>query len=360
MTATPHLHDLSIIFVLDPPGLTRDSIVLLSSIRHVLGDVKVIAYCPSNKREFLFPYVTEFYDRMGAEIRFMEPTDAFASFYKQGNKILACLEPRDTEYTLFLDTDTAIVAPFDRADLVGAGEVGVVPEGVQGWGGNPGSWEYVYDKFGLPFPEERVRLIRSHKLSLPYWNAGMIAFPTGSGFAESWFRVATELDADPNVVNKRPWLDQIALPLAIAASGLGARELGKEWNLSISHPGHERHHEKFFRNINAVEAKIVHFHQAKFFRGTRFAEVADQAIAANTKFADLAELTAPGDAIAARRAEVWGRFGELKKIKVRSPEEKAEMHLLSQEKNQIKARRTSLDLQLQSAPDSIVKPKVSG
>ncbi|WP_128253597.1 hypothetical protein [Falsirhodobacter deserti] len=356
MNATAQLQDLAIIYVLDPPGLTRDSIVLLSTIRHVLGDVKVIAYCPSDKVDFLFPYVTEFYDRMGAEIRLMEPTDKFIAPYKQGNKLLACLQERDTEYTLFLDTDTAIVAPFSRADLVTEGTVSVVPEGVQSWGGNPGSWEYVYEKFGLPFPEERVRLVRSNKLSPPYWNAGMIAFPTRSAFAETWFRLATELDADPQVDHKRPWLDQITLPLAIAVSGLQARNVGKEWNLSISHPGHERHHEEFFRNINAIDAKIVHFHQAKFFAGTKFTAIADEAIASNTKFASLSELTAPGDAAAARREEVWGRFGELKKIAQKTPEELAEMHALGQEKNRIKARRNSAEEQAARAPDSIVKP----
>lgn len=114
----PDLSDLTIIFVLDPPGLTRDSIILLSTIRKMLGDVKVIAYMPEEKAEFLFPYVVEFYDRMGTEIRTFSAKDRFSPPYKQGNKLLACLQPRETEYTLFLDTDTIIAAPFSRTDLV--------------------------------------------------------------------------------------------------------------------------------------------------------------------------------------------------------------------------------------------------
>ncbi|MBU3031278.1 hypothetical protein [Paracoccus marinaquae] len=354
-TSSLQLADLTIIYVLDPPALTRDSIILLSSIRQVLGDVKVVAYTPRDKAEFLLPYVTEFYRQMDAEIRLMDPTDRFAPPYKQGNKILACLQPRETGYTLFLDTDTAVVAAFDRADLVAPGTVSVVPEGVQGWGGNPGSWEYVYAKFGLPFPEERVRLTRSAKTVPPYFNAGMIAFPTGSDFAGCWFRIAAELDADPEVRNKRPWLDQIALPLAIRQAGLQMQVMANGWNLSISHPGQHRHLERFFAHVDAIDARIVHYHQPKFFRGTRYQQIVDGALAGHTRFGSLADLTAEGDARHARREEVWQRFGELKKLRQRSPAEIEEMHALSREKNFIKSFRDSLERQIEIAPASIVK-----
>lgn len=353
--SSPLLSRLTIIYVLDPPALTRDSIILLSSIRHVLKDVKVIAYTPQDKAEFLLPYVREFYDRMGAEIRLMAPTEGFSPPYKQGNKILACLQERDTPHTLFLDTDTAIMPAFDPAALTLPDRVAVVPEGVQGWGGNPGSWEYVYEKFGLPFPQERVRLVRSGKLVLPYFNAGMIAFPTGSDFAARWFEVATALDADPEVKNKRPWLDQIALPLAIRLAGLAPQVMDRTWNLSISHPGQERHHERSFNDINAVDARIVHFHQPRYFTGTRFLPLIDSAIAAQTKYGSLAELTAEGDARQARRDEVWTRFGELKKIRQKTAEELAEMKALSQEKNFIKSFRNSIERQIGIAPDTIVR-----
>lgn len=371
MDAQTELHDLSIIYVLDPPNLTRDSILLLSSIRQILGDVKVIAYVPEEKAAFLFPYVTEFYARMGAEIRLMAPTDRFDPPYKQGNKLLACLQKRETKFTLFLDTDTAIVAPFDRADLVREGGVSVVPEGVQTWGGNAegdagagaaeggddaGPWAYVYRKFGLPVPQNRVRLTRSGKMSLPYFNAGMIAFETDSRFAECWLHIATALDADPLIANRRPWLDQIALPAAIAAAGLEARDVGVAWNLTITHPGQPRHLPKFLHDVDAVDAKIVHFHQPKFFAGTRYRAIMDAAIAAHTTYADVDDLTAAGDAQQVRRDEVWSRFIHLKQTQNRTAEQTAEMKALSDEKHAIKAHRDSVTSQALAAPASIVPP----
>lgn len=357
MHSDQSLDDLTIIFVLDPPGLTRDSIMLLSSIRHVLGDtVKVIAYTPESKKDFLFPYVVEFYDRMNAEIRFMPDEDPFRIPYKQGNKILACVQPRETAYTLFLDTDIAIGMPFTREELIDGDQVTVVPEGVQGWGGNPGSWEHVYEKFGLPFPDYKVQLVRSGKLSPPYFNAGMIAFPTHSSFAQTWLDTAIQLDHDPQVKNSRPWLDQIALPLAIARSGLAPKVEGREWNLSISHPGQPRHWDKFVRSVDSVDARIVHFHQIKFFDGTKFKAQASEAISRFTTYADLDDYNAVARAGAARREEVWTRFGQLKAQNTRTPEEAEEMRALGREKNRIKNLRNQPEVLASRAPQSIVPP----
>lgn len=338
MATDSNLKDLTIIFVLDPPALTGESLILLSSIRHVLGnDVNVIAYCPQAKSDFLLPYIEEFYQAMNAEIRLMEPTDRFNPFYKQGNKILACLQKRDTKYTMFLDTDTIIASEFSCSDLFVDGAVSIVPEGVQTWGKPEGWWEQVYTKFGLPMPTETVSLTRSGALSAPYFNGGMIGFETASDFAESWFHIATELDSDPDVPSKRPWLDQIALPLAIKHAGLKYNILGKEWNLTISHPGKEHLMKPFFDQVNSLDAKIIHFHRASYFTGTRYKEIADTALARYTHFDTLSDLTADADRHAKHRQEVWAKFGYLKNLAERTEEETRELYQLGDEKNRIKA-----------------------
>lgn len=350
------LSDLTIIYVLDPPGLVLDSIILLSSIRKYLGpDVKVIGYTPSEKEDYLQPYVREFHEFMGAEIRLMEPFQGFVSPYKQGNKINACIQPRDAAYTLFLDTDTVIIEPFSVSDLFCDGAVSVVPEGVQGWGGNAGSWEYVYEKFGLPFPEDRVRLVRSHKLVPPYFNAGVIAFPTHSSFAQMWAETSVELDHDPKVDYKRPWLDQIALPLAIVRAGLNHNVLGQEWNFSISHPKHDHHMPAFFERVNSSSPKIIHHHQPKFFRGTKFQSMVDDALVESTIYDTLDKLLERQDQGQNRRREVWNRFGVLKAKQDRTPEESLELRHLGQEKHFIKSGATSIERQNAAAPPTILR-----
>ena len=64
---------------------------------------------------------------------------------------------------------------------------------------------------------------------MPYFNAGLIVFPegpvaeSGESFAQVWNRLAQKIDKI-DIVKKRPYLDQMSLPLAIRAAGL-------DWNL---------------------------------------------------------------------------------------------------------------------------------
>lgn len=352
------LSDLSIVFVVDPPVLTANSIILLSSIRHVLGDeVKVTACVPEQKRSFLLPFMTEFYKEMNAEIRFVEPTDRFNPYYKQGNKILACLQKQSTKHTLFLDTDMIIGEKFRPDELFKKDAVSAVPEVVFTWGKEPGKWEQAYQKFGLAVPEEKVQLTSSGKFSLPYFNGGMVAFPTDSDFAESWFHIAAELDADPEITDKRPWLDQIAIPLAIKYAGLKFNVVGEEWNLNIAHPKHEKDLEWHLNKVNGIDGKIVHFHHWSGFNGTRYKAIADTALATHTHYNSLDDFTAEGRDYIKRRAEVWQKVGYLKSLPEKTAEEIAELHQLKQEKDQIKARERDPDANAKFAPESILRAK---
>lgn len=358
---------LSVIYVLDPPGLSRDSIVLLSSIRKLFPaatrpDVEVIAYTPRHKEGFLFPYIREFHAHMGAQIRLFEAEGHYAPAYPHGNKILACAQPRDSAHTLFLDTDMAVVSPDAFDGLLLPQAVSVVPEGVMTWGKAQSAWRYLYDKFGLSFPEDQVVLTRSGVRSVPYFNAGMIAFPTGSDFAEQWLALSKAVDADPAVVEKRPWLDQITLPLAIRASGLEANVCDNRWNLSLV-PGRLLQNDpammaRFTAALDSVAARIIHFHQRRFITGTRYEAVVDAALAEATIFPTLAQMCAPEAGRAARRDFVWLRFIQLKKKPGKTADEQAEYTLIAQEKQAIKQLENNAERHALLAPRSIVTQDV--
>lgn len=348
------MQDFVIIYVLDPPALVADSIVLLSTIRAQLGDVPVIAYVPAEKRTSLPDFIVAFHRALGAEIRFFATEGVFDPVYRQGNKILACCEPRDQTFTLFLDTDIAVVAPFLRQELVGEGEVGVVPEGVITWGKNLSSWEKVYRSFGMDLPAQRVRLTRFGRESLPYYNGGVIAFPTASEFARLWCETARLLDADAAIPNRRPWLDQVALPVAIRRAGLLDRVLGVEWNLSVSARGGGHTAQDILRH-DAVPARIVHYHQPAFLCGTRYEAIVDAALARATIYPDLAAMLRPGQARAAERAEVWARFRALKVKPGRTEAESRELAGLAARKAALKAERSAPDHAARHWPASILR-----
>jgi hypothetical protein len=76
--------------------------------------------------------------------------------------------------------------------------------------------------------------------SWPYFNAGFVAFPDrpeAEGqprFADRWVETALDLDHNCRIGGKRPWLDQISLPLTLARFGYATEVLGETWNYSLA------------------------------------------------------------------------------------------------------------------------------
>jgi hypothetical protein len=85
-------------------------------------------------------------------------------------------------------------------------------------------------------PEERIRLMnqRGGKDRMPYFSSGLFCFPEahrndeGRRFPEVWMDVADRIEAAPGIPAKRPYLDQMTLPLAIRKAGLDWHILPKE------------------------------------------------------------------------------------------------------------------------------------
>lgn len=83
-------------------------------------------------------------------------------------------------------------------------------------------------------------MLRSDREHLPYFNAGMVAFPkvtpSGDRFGKLWLDTAMTNDFKFSVDDeaKRPWLDQTSLPAAIAPrSGARFRELDRAYNYPV-------------------------------------------------------------------------------------------------------------------------------
>jgi hypothetical protein len=85
----------------------------------------------------------------------------------------------------------------------------------------------------MPVPEERIKLMRDRrKPMVPYFSSGFVIFPethrseAGLSFADTWMDTAQRVDQIETLAQfKRPYLDQMTLPLAIRRAGLGWNEL---------------------------------------------------------------------------------------------------------------------------------------
>lgn len=93
-------------------------------------------------------------------------------------------------------------------------------------------WNQIYSAFDLPIPEERIRLMRNASRVIPYFSSGFVVFPEQEGpqgrFADIWYDTARVLDRLPDLPRKRPYLDQLSLPVAIKRAGLSWNVLPEE------------------------------------------------------------------------------------------------------------------------------------
>jgi len=141
--------------------------------------------------------------------------------------------------------------------------------------------------FGLEIPDWRVRLIKGRRrVVLPYFNAGVVGFvekgnPAGMRFPDVWFDTATKIDANPLIGGKRPWLDQISLPVAAARMGgrvevlsdldnFSPYRLNSQAKLNDVRLFHYRM-PAFYRNMtnaNGIQNVCSHAHQSILDRGS--------------------------------------------------------------------------------------------
>ena len=220
---------LTLTYIVDLPDYQHMACYLLASIRdHFPADVRVIGYCPEHKMSEIDPGVIRAHELMGAEIRPMRTEGRWDPAYPHGNKILAAVEPRDSDYSAFIDSDVLFLRPNRVEALISPGKVSCSVAASMRWG-DQSVWDQIYKVFDMPVPTERFPLMRrSPGPVVPYFSSGLVVFPegpvNGRRFADVWYETATEIDRKTDLPARRPYLDQISLPLAIRRAGL-------DWNI---------------------------------------------------------------------------------------------------------------------------------
>lgn len=223
---------LTVYFIVEPPDYQNMACYLAASLReHFSPDLHLVGYCPASKIDVVDADVKDVLNRLRCDLRTFETAGRFDPAYPHGNKLLATLEPRDTEFSAFMDSDVLCLRPNLIGNIVKPGHVSLTPAASMNWGAQE-VWDVIYGIVGMEKPEERFKLMKQTKgkEKVPYFSSGLFSFPEqhrnaeGKSFPQVWMEVAQALDAHPDVPHKRPYLDQISLPLAIRKAGL-------DWNL---------------------------------------------------------------------------------------------------------------------------------
>lgn len=219
--------NLTLFFIVEPPNYTVMACYLAASIRQQFDEpIKLIGYCPAHRRDEVDPKVIGVLEKMGVEVRTFEAEGKFDPEYPHGNKLLACLQERDTPYAGFVDSDVLFLKKNKIENIVTPGKVSLTPAASMYWA-DRSLWPTIYGALEMDIPEERIFLLRqTGRPKIPYFSSGFFTFPdeplpnTGKRFAETWMDVAQQIDRIDGLEKKRPYLDQMSLPVAIKKAGI--------------------------------------------------------------------------------------------------------------------------------------------
>lgn len=142
-----------IVILVEPGKLEWQFVILVSSlIAHCYDSFRIYAYCRSDRIKKLRPQTLEFAARWSIDIIPLE--NPFHDGYPQGNKIVACAAKRSEKWTVFLDTDTAMMRPARFLDTGRPGHIGIVPVRKKTWCSNIDDWKRLFASFGCSFTHQ--------------------------------------------------------------------------------------------------------------------------------------------------------------------------------------------------------------
>lgn len=219
------------VFVCQPGELEIKSLLLAASLkRHLLEkDYELVAAVPhpTDRWGTLAQDTVSLLQQLG--VHTVPIVNRISEDYPIGNKV-ACLNISTSALiTVFLDSDMLCLREFAPDDYLSP-PFCAKPADLATFAKDSADWQAVYALFNLPLPKRRIMTTVSGELTLPYFNAGVIAVQTDLHFGQVWETCCQHIDAAESVTNKRPWLDQIALPVALAQLGIGHHCLDERLN----------------------------------------------------------------------------------------------------------------------------------
>ena len=241
----------NILIVAQDGRLQYEALLLAASLRHFAGnrDLRLFVAEPQpgplwpDDPRMTRPAIRRELRALGAQIVPLHNRH-WGARYPHGNKIEALSLLPPGEGFLFLDTDTLITGDLSGLDCTRAcASVRVEPTWPRISLYGPGFtqiWGALYDRFGLALEQTLdTRFGPDDWRRYLYFNAGWIAGPCPRAMGDALTRVALGIEQSPppEIATQAlyPWLDQIALPLAITALGGGrpAPDCGLDGPLSL-------------------------------------------------------------------------------------------------------------------------------
>ena len=239
----------NILIVAQDGRLQYEALLLAASLRHFPGNRDLRLYVAEPQPGPLWPddprltrpAIRRELRALGAQIVPLHNRH-WGARYPNANKIeaLGALPPK--EPFLFLDTDTLITGDLSGLDCArpsASGRVEPTWPRISLYGpGFAEIWGALYALAGLDMaPTLDTRFAPDDWRRYAYFNAGWFCGPCPAEFHALYQDLALRIETNPPPVMATqalyPWLDQIALPLVLAALGGGRPDCGLDHDLSL-------------------------------------------------------------------------------------------------------------------------------
>lgn len=227
--ATGNIRDMypTMVFVAHAGGLEAKSALLAASLAdyYMPGKIACCTMQPYERWGEISDECKALFEQIGVQIH--TAINEIDENYPHGNKIGSMKGIHGP--AVFLDSDILLMAPFSWHFRF-AGDAAMKAADLDTFRRGGGSWARVWSLFDLPLPTATYTASISGEKMRPYFNAGFIYVKDGDAFTRMWIDTARRIDANERVSNKRPWLDQIAIPVAFARLGWKVNELSTNFN----------------------------------------------------------------------------------------------------------------------------------
>ena len=214
------------VFICQQGELEQKAMLLAASLKENLRcDYELVAAIPTPKSLWgeISPLTKKLMKQF--EIRTENITNEIDVNYPIGNKVSCFKIQTDADKIVFLDSDILCMKPFSPDEYFTA-QFCATPINKPWFN----EWKHVYELFNIPYPTERFRTKFTNDEILPCYNAGLIVVDNGLNFSEEWIKCCKKIDSAEHITDKRPWLDQIALPIAVKKMNLTYKVLGTNFN----------------------------------------------------------------------------------------------------------------------------------
>lgn len=231
----------------------KASLLAASLHRYLKCDYELVVAIPTPEEQWGKPadHTRAFLKKLGA--RLISIRNQIDEKYPIGNKVSCLLVESSADKIVFLDSDILMMRDFahsPRFDIT----FNAKPADIASFSTAPQAWRAVYESAGVEMPATQVRTTFSGDLMPLYFNAGVIAVHRDAGLGEVWLDCCRSIDQNPKVVSKRPWLDQIALPVAVTKLNLKVDLLDDSFN----YPAHLKRIDRSYPPL------LCHYHYLRF------------------------------------------------------------------------------------------------